>query len=240
MKTWLIALSVAVALSGSAASHTGRLVGLATYTAGPTPFISFARLRVSDATTVKYAQFQIQPKAGSATRPVNVKYARKYLLKRGYINSENGKLSVPVFGLYAGRSNNVTITIGFTDRNDRGGPTLAIQTDAYDFGTYSNPSGLAVATARDTVLSYDFVMLKKHADPATPIVIDSDAEIRWVGTAGVGVPVHPLCYDNAFYLASGLSLLRTEFDGTTTTVADYSAARCHGQSIITSTRAKTV
>jgi arylsulfate sulfotransferase len=220
MKAWLIIFSVVLTLTGSAAPHNGQLVGSAVYTAGPNPFISFARLRVSDTTTVEYARFQIQPKAGSATRPVNVKYSRQYLLQRGYINSTTGKVTVPVFGLYAGRSNSVTITIGFSDGTSQK-RDLAIQTATYDLGTYSNPTVLQ-SRLPGTTLSYDFILLKNFTDPVTPIIIDSDAEIRWVGTAGVGV-VPSAFFDNAFYLASGTSLLRTEFDGTTTTVADYSA-----------------
>ena len=65
-------------------------------------------------------------------------------------------------------------------------------------------------------------MLKSYADPTTPIIIDTDAEIRWVGAAGVGSQPSAL-FDNAFYLTSGTSLLRTEFDGKTTTLANYSS-----------------
>jgi arylsulfate sulfotransferase len=72
-----------------------------------------------------------------------------------------------------------------------------------------------------TTLSYDFILLKNYAQNNTPIIIDSDAEIRWVGTAGVGV-ANCILFDNAFYLTSGTSLLRTEFDGVTTPVANYS------------------
>ena len=75
---------------------------------------------------------------------------------------------------------------------------------------------------RGTTLSYDFILLKGYARPITPIIIDTDAEIRWVGTAGVGAQ-NCMLFDNAFYLTSGTSLLRTEFDGVTTTVADYGA-----------------
>ena len=57
-------------------------------------------------------------------------------------------------------------------------------------------------------------MLKGYADPITPIIIDTEAEIRWVGTAGVGTIASGL-FDNAFYLGSGTQLLRTEFDGRT-------------------------
>src|SRR5207248_2581898 len=72
-----------------------------------------------------------------------------------------------------------------------------------------------------TTLSYDFILLKSYAQPNTPIIIDSDAEIRWVGTAGVASTASIL-FDNAFYVTSGTALLRTEFDGGATTVANYS------------------
>ncbi len=58
-----------------------------------------------------------------------------------------------------------------------------------------------------TTLSYDFILLKNYADPITPIIIDSDAEIRWIGTAGVGAQ-NSILFDNAFYVTSGTSLLR--------------------------------
>ena len=61
---------------------------------------------------------------------------------------------------------------------------------------------------RGTTLSYDFILLKGYADPITPIIIDTDAEVRWVGTPGVGAQ-NCMLFDNAFYLTSGASLLRT-------------------------------
>jgi arylsulfate sulfotransferase len=88
-------------------------------------------------------------------------------------------------------------------------------------GTYSNPT-VVQSRLPGTTLSYDFILLKNYADPNTPIIIDTDSEIRWVGTAGVGAP-NCILFDNAFYVTSGTSLLRTEFDGLTTPIADYSA-----------------
>lgn len=144
MKAWFIALSLGTTLLFPAESRAAQLIGPTTYAAGSTPFISFARLRVSDVANLRYAQFQIAPKSGSATRPINVRYSRQYLQERGYFNSGTGKLTVPVFGLYAGRSNSVIITVGFKDgTSQRTHP--AIQTAAYDGGTYSNPN---VAQAR--------------------------------------------------------------------------------------------
>jgi hypothetical protein len=188
--------------------------------AGPTPFIRFVQIRVSDLPRFAFAQFWIQPKSGSATRAINVRYARSYLEARGYVGL-NGQVRIPVFGLYAGRPNRVMITLGFDDPfHPIRTFEIAITTPAYDGGTYSHPTVIQPRLGR-TSLSYDFILLKNTADPTTPIIIDTDAEIRWVGAAGVASQPSIL-FDNAFYLTSGTSLLRTEFDGVTTTVADYS------------------
>jgi arylsulfate sulfotransferase len=220
MRASFTALALGLALLFPIETQSAQLVGPATFAPGATPFISFARLRVSDLTALKYAEFRIAPKAGSATRPIDVRYTRQYLQKRGYLDRASGRITVPVFGLYAGRSNSVTVTLGFRDGTTQ--PTeLTIVTAAFDGGTYSHPS-VVQSRLPGTKLSYDFILLKSYADPNTPIIIDTDAEIRWVGTSGVGSQPSAL-FDNAFYLASGTSLLRTEFDGTTTTVADYAS-----------------
>jgi arylsulfate sulfotransferase len=221
MKTRLIApLGVLLCLLFIAA-EPGQMVGKVKLSEGPTPFISFVNTSVSDVAGFRFAQFLIFPKTNSATRPIKVRYARSYLEARGYFNSQNGNLTIPVFGLYAGRANRVIINLGFGGRFEhirRFG--VKITTPAYDGGTYSNPT-VVQPRLPITTLSYDFILLKNSADPITPIIIDTDAEIRWVGTAGVGS--NPcILFDNAFYLTSDTSLLRTEFDGVTTPVADYS------------------
>jgi len=189
---------------------------------GPTPFIRFVRTRVSNVARFTFAQFQIQPKAGSATRPIQVRYARSYLEARGYFDSNNGDVTVPVFGLYAGRPNGVILELGFSGGSHERTKEFAITITppAYDGGTYSHPTVIQPRLP-GTTLSYDFILLKSYAQPNTPIIIDSDAEIRWVGTAGVG-STPSILFDNAFYVTSGTSLLRTDFDGVTAVVADYS------------------
>ena len=187
---------------------------------GPTPFIRFVQTNVDDIGGFSFAQFLIFPKPGSATRPIKVHYGRSYLEARGYFDSQTGKLTIPIFGLYAGRANRVTIDLRFTNRfHPIKRLRMLITTPAYDGGTYSHPS-VVQPRLPGTTLSYDFTLLKKLADPTTPIIIDSDAEVRWVGTAGVGV-TSCMMFDNAFYLAWGSQLLRTEFDGRTYVMADY-------------------
>ena len=170
----------------SVGAEAGRTVGNIEVSDGPTPFIRFVQTRVSDVASFRFAQFWIQPKTGSATRPIKVRYARAYLEARGYFDPQNGNLTIPVFGLYAGRPNRVIITLGFSGRFHQDKRfAVTITTPAYDGGTYSNPTVIQ-SPLPGTTLSYDFILLKGYADPITPIIIDTDAEIRWVGTAGVG------------------------------------------------------
>ncbi len=220
MNRLLLALLFASVLIVPETSRAAPRATVTSYAPGATPFISFVQVMVGDLTTLKSAEFNIQPKTGSATRPIDVRYSRQYLQRRHYLDKSQGLLTVPVFGLYAGRSNSVTIILTFRATTDVVIP-LTITTAAYDEGTYSHPS-VVQARLPGTTLSYDFIMLKSYADPTTPIIIDTDGEIRWVGTAGVSSQPSAF-FDNAFYLTSGTSLLRTELDGTTTTVADYSS-----------------
>jgi hypothetical protein len=204
----------------SIAANPGQIVGKIEVSDGPTAFIRFAHTRVSDVAGFEFAEFQIQPKTHSATRPIKARYARSYLAAHGYFDSTNGDVTIPIFGLYAGRANRVTITPGYSGRPQQRRFSITITTPAYNAGTYSSPTVIQPRLP-GTTLSYDFILLKNYADNNTPIVIDNDAEIRWVGTAGVAAQ-NSILFDNAFYVTSGTSLLRTEFDGVTTPVANYS------------------
>ena len=221
MNARLIAPLVAVICVLSIGARAGQVVENIQVFDGPTPFIRFVHTSVSDVAGFEFAQFLILPKTGSATRPIRVRYARSYLEARGYFDPQNGKVTIPVFGLYAGRLNRVVINLGFSGRFHRiKRLAISITTPAYAGGTYSNPT-VVQPRLPGTTLSYDFILLKNYADPITPIIIDSDADIRWIGTAGVGAQ-NSILFDKAFYVTSGTSLLRTEFDGVTTPVADYS------------------
>jgi arylsulfate sulfotransferase len=222
MNARLIAPVIALLCVLPIAAEPAQKIGNVEVSDGPTPFIRFVNTTISNVAGFEFAQFLIFPKTGSATRPIRVRYARSYLEARGYFNPQNGNLTIPVFGLYAGRPNRVLINLGFNDRVHRFKRIgLIVTTPPYDGGTYTNPTVIQPRLP-GTTLSYDFILLKGYAQNNTPIIIDSDAEVRWVGTAGVGAQ-NCMLFDNAFYLTSGTSLLRTEFDGVTTPIADYSA-----------------
>jgi hypothetical protein len=103
----------------SIAAQPGQVVRNIQVSDGPTPFIRFVHTSVSDVARFEFAQFLILPKTGSATRPIRVRYARSYLEARGYFDPQTGKVTVPVFGLYAGRLNRVVINLGFSGRVHR-------------------------------------------------------------------------------------------------------------------------
>jgi len=84
----------------SIATEAGQIVENIQVFDGPTPFIRFVHTSVSDVASFEFAQFLILPKTGSATRPIRVRYARSYLEARGYFDSKNSKVTIPVFGLF--------------------------------------------------------------------------------------------------------------------------------------------
>lgn len=221
MNARLVAPLVTVLCILSVATQAGQGIENVQGSQGPTPFISFVRLRLNHPARFEFAQFMIWPKTQSATRPVKARYSRSYLEARGYLDLKHSAITIPVFGLYAGRMNSVVIELDYSGRFDNKETFgVKITTPAYDGGTYSNPVVIQPRLP-GTNLSYDFILLKNYADPTTPIIIDSDGEIRWIGTAEVGAQ-NCILFDNAFYVTSGTSLLRTEFDGVTIPVADYS------------------
>src|SRR5882724_11943770 len=100
------------------------------YTSGVTPFISNLHLTASNTAVLKSIQFTIHPKPGSVTRPLSGTYANYYLVDRGFENPQTGEIMLPVYGLYAGGANRVTLTYRFTDGSSKQANTT-IRTAAY-------------------------------------------------------------------------------------------------------------
>src|SRR2546425_9714227 len=88
-------------------------------TAGVTPFISKVTLMVSNTSVLKSIQFTVVPKPGSVTRPLSGTYANSYLLDRGFENQQTGEIVLPVYGLYDGYNNTVTLTYRFMDGSSK-------------------------------------------------------------------------------------------------------------------------
>ncbi len=189
-------------------------------TAGPTPFIANVKLIVTPASTLKSVGFAIAPRPGSVTRPLSATYSRNYLQSHGKFDPQTGIISLTVFGLYSNYNNTVTVTGSFMD-----GSTTQ-RTTRITTAVYNDPCALNTPTVRQartgsTELSYDFVLVAGFCGKGSPVIIDTDGAVRWVGTTGMSNPVATF-YDNAVYFGDGPRLFRIELDGTVTIVRDYS------------------
>ena len=152
---------------------------------GPSPFISKVYLtRVPNFQAVTAVQYTIAPKPGSLSKPVHVEYSIAALQARGYVSdAADATLVVPVFGLYAGYENQVSIEVV------RGsGSPLQLEVDI-PTADYVDPtniySQLNILTPRpaDSSVDVNFIYIKSSI--GSPIIIDTDGNIRW---AAPGVP----------------------------------------------------
>ena len=147
--------------------------------AAVSPFISFLHLDGFDPFSVTKLQYTIAPKPGSVTKPVLVEYSISALAARGYVGKNS--LTVPVFGLYAGYANQVSVELV----RDDGGlipRQFIIQTAEYvdPSGIYSQPN-VVTPRAPGSTLGFDFIFIKSGL--GSPVIIDTDGEIRWVAPA---------------------------------------------------------
>ena len=221
MRGWMAAVSALLFLAWTVNSDAGRVsVTLDRIDPGPNPFISFITLRISDPAALVSTKFTVRPKPHSQTRAIAATYTSGYLQSQGYFNVRNGRLTLPVFGLYQNFSNRVVVRSDFNDGSSEQ-KTFIVPTADFDGNVFDSPT-IVQARLPDTTLSYDFMLLKSVILDSNPVIIDSDAEIRWVATAPVKTQ-NSVLFDNAIYVADGTSLVRQEFDGRYQTLADYSS-----------------
>ena len=186
-------------------------------TPGVTPFIAKLTYAASDLTPIRDVRFIVTPKPGSVTRPVSATYSKAYLKGRGYVDAAAGRITVPVFGLYAGYLNEVTVTYFFADGSSETSIATG-QTAPFNNPPFNNPNIIQPRTPT-TSLSYDFILVASSVSPYSPTVIDTDGAVRWVGTAGVQNHYTEF-YDNAIYSTRGTKIIRMELDGEVTVLND--------------------
>ena len=210
------ATSVAdVSSSGTATVTVAPTFSVTSSTPGPTPFIAFVQLSAPSLGTLQSVGYVIQAMPGSASKPVNVTYAIGRLQSRGYVSGST--ITLPVFGLYSGFTNSLTIQLQFDGQFNQAVP-LEIATAPYadSRGVYDHPNVL-VARAPGTSLGFDFFAVKSILEPV--LIIDTDGVIRWVGS---GVGTGSVVFDNGgFVVGSSTSaqFQRLELDGTATSSA---------------------
>ena len=194
------------------------------YTPGVTPFIGKLSLTASNTAVLKSIQFTITPKRGSVTRPLSGTYANYYLVDRGFENRQTGEIMLPVYGLYAGYANTVTLTYRFMDGSSRQANKVIATGTFDDQGCgYNNPARL-LPRANSIHLSYDYIFDSSACGTFSPVILDSDGALRWVSTLPTrnALLAASTFFDNAVYVTQGAQLWRIELDGTALVVADYS------------------
>ncbi len=186
-------------------------------TPGSSPFISFVGLVGESTGLLAGVEFTIAPKPGSVSKPVDVWYSMAALQARGYVVSGEGAIKMPVYGLYADYSNQVSLRLVFKDGSVQTIP-VTITTAAYTdpSGIYSKPI-VNVARAAGSALGFDFFAMKSGL--GSPVVVDTDAEIRWVIPTKIG-SLSTALQNDQFVIGDGSSavvhLLR--LDGSETSV----------------------
>jgi arylsulfate sulfotransferase len=212
----VLLISSHVARATEADDTTIRING---YAAGATPFISNMSLTASNTTVLKSIQFKIVPKPGSFSRPLSGTYANYYLIDRGFENQQTGEITLPVYGLYDGYGNTVTLTYGFMDGSSKQANFRITTASFNDPCGYKNPTFLQYRTSPS--LSYDYFMVKGACSDFSPAIVDSDGVLRWVGTSGFSSNTAGF-FDNGAYIPNGSQLYRNELDGAVTLIGDYS------------------
>jgi hypothetical protein len=209
-----------VALANQADDTTITIDG---YTAGVTPFISNVHLTASNTAVLKSIQFTIHPKPGSVTRPLSGTYANFYLVDRGFENPQTGEINLPVYGLYDGTTNPVTLTYRFDDGSSKEANTMITAPPYDDLCGYKSPTVLQPRT-NSTELSYDYIFISTGGcGNNAPVIIDTDGELRWVNPSSTlnAILATSLFINNAVYVTHGSALHRVDLDGADTVIADF-------------------
>ncbi len=187
---------------------------------GATPFLSQVTLSASDTAAIKSVRFAITPKPGSTSRPLTGTYSSSYLSERGDI--VNGRIFLPVFGLYDNFSNSVILTYSFFDGSSKQAATTIPAANFFDPCNYKTPTVLLPKTATNS-LSFDYILLKGACSTFSPAIIDTDGALRWVGTASA--KFYSLAFfENSIYTADGSVIFRNDLDGTVELLGDYASA----------------
>src|ERR1044072_1949245 len=196
--------------------------------AGVTPLISQIHVTVTPPDSLKSVQFTIQPKAGSVTRPLSATYSANYLQSRTYLDTNTGDLFIPVFGLYPNFSNTVALNFVFTDNSTQQTNVMVTTADWTDScNVYKNPVVLQARTAAP--LSYDYFLIKNNCGTQSPIIMDTDGQVRWVGPSGSASFDSTFSLDGIYIMlpppsggTKNTELWRLDFDGIKTPIRDFS------------------
>lgn len=190
-------------------------IGVIEQVPGISPFIKLLYLQGNSLSQVTGVEFTIAPKPGTVSKPVNVTYSVGALEERGYLSANQTDLEVPVFGLYAGYNNQVSMEFQFQDGSQQTLP-VSVTTDNYvdPTGVYSAPT-IVKQRAAGSALGFDFFFMKSAI--GSPVIVDTDAQIRWV-VPGIYNAMSTAYQNGEFVIGDPATptVYRLQLDGTVT------------------------
>ena len=215
----------AVALMHGSAADATTKIRVKNSVSGATPFISNVTISGVPVSSLQSIEFMVQPKKGSTTKGIGATYTPSYLRSKGLTSPATGEVTIPVFGLYASNAisrNVVTFTIRCRDlKTVLSYPLITKPWVDPTGGGFSKP---VITQARDpkVALGFSTFLMKGWSNANTPVISDTDGEVRWVPptTSTVAGPTSGF-FNNALYLGSGNELIRADLNGVLTTVASY-------------------
>ena len=152
---------------------------------------------------------------GHVAAPVALQYRFDDLVQRGLATAGAPGVTLPVYGLHAGADNALTVRVDFRD----GSAALAevhLATAPFPASLlYASPDVRKAISATSNPLGYSYYYIKSGL--GTPVVIDADGEVRWIGT-GTTSSMSSLWVDGAFLAGDPQApvLHRYALDGTVT------------------------
>ncbi len=224
------ALKAAVAMPGltfmhGSVEHAISKIKIKNIVAGVAPFIANVTISGIPTASLQTIDFIVQPKKGSTTKAIGATYTHAYLNSKNLTNSATGEVTIPVFGLYASAAisrNAVSITV--TCKGVKTLLTCSITTTPWQDPTNGGYSKPLVTQARDpkVLLGFSTFLMKGWSAANTPVISDTDGEVRWVAptSSTIAGPTSGF-FNNAVYLGSDNKLMRADLNGILSTVASY-------------------
>lgn len=186
-------------------------IGAVTQSPGATPFVAQLSYALRNFDQVASIDYRIAPRPGAQSQAAAVTYEHDWLARRAAWSAAGGAIAFPVFGLYANHRNELTVTTTFRD-GSKHMAQVAVPT-----GGYSGPASVYAAPdirrARGAGSpGFDYMLVRNGL--TSPVVIDTDGQLRWVGV-GLADSVSSLFGGDAFYIgdASNPLLHRMDVDG---------------------------
>ncbi|MCC2959059.1 aryl-sulfate sulfotransferase [Massilia sp. IC2-278] len=176
---------------------------------GPTPFVANLTLSLDDFSHLSSVSYTIAARPGTFSKPMSTTFTRAWIERTGAWRAADRRLVIPVFGLYAGYANGVTVSAAFEDKSTDD-EQVSVSTPAYtgQAAVYNTPD---VRTARSAAAAPGFdYMLIKSSDHA-PVVLDTDGNFRWLGAEPYSSPSTWFSGD-AFYVGNAAAPELRRFD----------------------------